>query len=409
MQPLIPLHRYLEGALAIAVFLALAGWGVVRVLKRSEDPALLIFKWLLTALVCGWMCWEIKPFSGPDPDWTHVVVALAGALILAAIWRQNIASFVSKPFESLFTGGNVEIEPQAYYSVAESKRKLGKFTDAVGEIRKQLERFPTDFHGQMMLAEIQAQDLNDLPGAELTIRRICEQPGHAPRNIMHALSTLADWHLKYSLDREAARADLQQVVDRFPDTDLALSAAQRIAHLATTEKLIEPHDRKRVAVVEGVKNLGLATERTRAYEFSETETGDRTAEYVKHLEQYPLDSEVREKLAMIYADHYKRLDLASDQLEQLIGQPNQPVKRVTHWLNLLADLQVRHGADYSTVENTLLRILDQYPNTPVAELARTRLSHLKLEFKGREKAGTGLKMGTYEQNIGLKRGPAKQY
>src|SRR5207249_7401113 len=106
----------------------------------------------------------------------------------------------------------------------------------IAEIRKQLKRFPNDFHGQMMLAEIQAQDLNDLPGAELTIRRICDQSGHAPRNIMHAFTTLADWHLKYNLDPDAARLDLQQVVDRFPDTDLALSAAQRIAHLATTEK-----------------------------------------------------------------------------------------------------------------------------------------------------------------------------
>ena len=408
MQPLIPLHRYFEGALAIAIFLGLAGWGVLLVLRRTEDPKLLIFKWFLTALVAGWMCWEIKPFSGPDPNWTHIIVALAGALILTAIWRHNIAGIVSRPFESLFTGGRIEVEPQPYYSVAESKRKLGKFTEAISEIRKQLERFPTDFHGQMMLAEIQAQDLNDLPGAELTVRRLCDQPGHAPRNVMHALSTLADWHLKYNLDPDAARAHLQQVVDRFPDTDLALSAAQRIAHLATKEKLVAQHDRPRIEVVEGVKNLGLAKERTRDFEFKQADSEGLAADYVKHLEQFPLDSEVREKLAMIYADHYKRLDLATDQLEQLIGQPNQPAKKVAHWLNVLADLQVRHGAEYNAVENTLFRIVDHYPNTPIAEMARTRLSHLKLEFKGREKS-TGVKMGTYEQNIGLKRGPAKQY
>ena len=45
------------------------------------------------------------------------------------------------------------------------------------------------------------------------------------------------------------------------------------------------------------------------------------AECVKHLEQHPLDTEARERLAVIYADHYGRLDLAAGELEQMIGQP----------------------------------------------------------------------------------------
>jgi hypothetical protein len=53
-----------------------------------------------------------------------------------------------------------------------------------------------------------------------------------------------------------------------------------------------------------------------------------------------------------------------------------------------------------------MRILNRYPNTPAANVARTRLSHLKLEFKGRERS-SGVKMGTYEQNIGLKPGVAR--
>src|SRR6185295_15285044 len=108
--------------------------------------------------------------------------------------------------------------------IAEAKRKRGQYTEAIAEIRKQLVRFPTDLIGQMMIAEIQAEELNDLPGAELTIRRLCDQPGHAPRNVAHALSTLADWHLKYELNRDAARVDLQQIIERFPDSELSLAA-----------------------------------------------------------------------------------------------------------------------------------------------------------------------------------------
>jgi len=407
MQPLIQTHRWLEGLFTLVVMTSIIGWGMYCLLRRTEDPRLLIVKWILTALVGGWILWQIDAFGNSPASWYHVVVGLVGGLVMAAIWRRSIASVVAKPFSSLYDGGDVEVEPQPYYSVAEAKRKLGKYNEAIAQARKQLTRFPTDLTGQMMIAEIQAQDLNDLPGAEVTIHRLCAQPGHAPRNIAHALSTLADWHLKYTLDRDAAREDLQQIVDRFPETDLALSAQQRIAHLASTEKMLAPHDRQIYAVPEGIKNLGLR-ERTGATELAEADTDGVAADYVKQLEQFPFDFEVREKLALIYADHYRRLDLATDQFEQMIEAAGQPAKRITHWLNMLADLQVRHGAGYATVEHTLERILDRFPNTPAAQVARTRLSHLKLEFKGKEKTA-GVKMGTYEQNIGLKQGGPRRY
>ena len=106
------------------------------------------------------------------------------------------------------------------------------------------------------------------------------------------------------------------------------------------------------------------------------------AVHVKHLEQHPLDAEVREKLAIIYAEHYQRLDLATLELEQLIEQPEQPAKRVAYWLNLLADLQIRLGSDYETVRPTLEKIVERFPDLPVAEMAQTRLDRLKLELSG---------------------------
>lgn len=397
---MITVYHWLDKLFTVLVFTCLIGWGMYRLVRRSEDPRLLIFKWILTVLVGGWLCWQAEVFQNTSLNFYHVAVSLIGGLGMAAIWRRSIGELISRPFTSLYDGGNAEIEPQPYYSVAEAKRKRGHYPEAIAEARKQLARFPTDLIGQMMIAEIQAQDLNDLPGAELTIHRFCSQPGHAPRNIAHALSTLADWHLKYSLDRDAARQDLQQIVERFPDTDLSLAAEQRIAHLASMEQMLSPHDRQIYAVPEGIQSLGLRDRRPLA-QLAEADPEGIAADYVKQLEQFPLDFEVREKLALIYADHYQRLDLATEQLEQMIAATGQPAKKITHWLNLLADLQVRHGADYATAEHTLERILDRFPNTPAAAVARTRLSHLKLEFKGQEKTA-GVKMGTYEQNIGLK-------
>jgi outer membrane protein assembly factor BamD (BamD/ComL family) len=410
MQQTYSTYDIIRGVLLLLLFLVGGAWVFVRVLKRSEDPPQLIFKWVLTALIVGVMFWKVAPIVGEGGylgAFVGIPATAVCGLALAIVWRHNIASMFARPFTSLYDGGTAEIEPQPYYSIAEAKRKRGLYIEAVAEIRKQLARFPTDLQGQMMLAEIQAENLNDIEGADLTIQRICGQPGHAPINIAFALNTLADWRLKYGQDREGAQQALEKIVALYPGTELAIRAAQRIGHLATTERMIEPYDRQSVLVPEGVKNLGLLQSSAHLAPV-ETEPAKLAAHYVQHLEQHPFDSEAREKLAIIYADHYQRLDLAADQLDQLIELPNQPAKGVVHWLNLLADLQIRHGADYDIIHQTLERIVDRYPDHAAADLARTRMDLLKLELKGKVK-NQDVKLGTYEQNIGLKHGAPRQY
>jgi hypothetical protein len=195
------------------------------------------------------------------------------------------------------------------------------------------------------------------------------------------------------------------MIDLLPDTEFALAASQRIGHLTDPDALLGVHSDRRYVVKEGVRNLGLLQE-TKQFQPKEIEPGKQAAEYVQHLEQHPLDTEVRERLAMIYVNHYHRLDLASDQLEQMIQLENQPQKQVVRWLNLLADLQVREGTDYESVKRTLQRIVDLNPNLAAAETARKRIALLKLELKGKSE-NASVKMGTYEQNLGLKaRGPS---
>jgi hypothetical protein len=74
---------------------------------------------------------------------------------------------------------------------------------------------------------------------------------------------------------------------------------------------------------------------------------------------------------------------------------------------LLANLQLRGGADYDTVRATLERIVELFPDLPAGEIARSRLSRLRLEFKG-QKETPSVKLGVYEQNIGLKYGSPRQ-
>ena len=398
-----------SGVLGLAVILAVTGWVFVRAFKSSEDTPKLIFKWIFTTAVVGFMFKVAVPeFEKGGYDAIHgLSLTLICGLAMAVTWRHSIIEIIVKPFASLYDGGNEKPELKPYYSIAISKRKQGKFLEAVVEIRRQLARFPNDREGVMLLADILAIDLKDLPGAEIALNHFCDRPDAPPKQVAAAMNHLADWQLKLAQDADSARAALEKITMRFPDTELALLAAQRIAHLGGAEKiLLAAHDRQPMAMPEGVKNAGLleSSEHLRPAEIDPVKLA---ADYVKHLEQHPLDTEVREKLAIIYADHYQRLDLAAGELEQLIAEPNQPSKRVAHWLNLLADLQVRHGADYDTVRGTLEKIVERFPDLAVAEMARTRLGRLKLELKG-HKETPDVKLGVYEQNIGLKYGSPRR-
>ena len=177
---------------------------MVHTVRRAEDPARMVFKWVLTVIVMCLMFWHAFPMAGQGGmvAFTGLSYAMIYALILAFTWRHNLGGLVAKPFASLYDGGSLEVEPRPAYSIAQSRQKQGKYLEAVAEIRKQLDRFPTDFEGHIMLAQILAENLKDLPGAELTIQRLCSQPGHAAKNITFALYSLADWYLKIGQDQE---------------------------------------------------------------------------------------------------------------------------------------------------------------------------------------------------------------
>lgn len=370
---------------------------------RSTNRGVLLLKWLVTlpVLVAIWKV-AMPDFArgGMDALFALILTLLCG-IAMAALWTGSLLEVLARPLASLYDGGDTPPEPKPFYSIALAKRKRNKPLEAVMAIREQLAKFPNDYEGIVLLANIQAEDLHDLSSAEMTLNHFCEWEKAPPKQVTAALTQIADWQLKFSQDAQSARAALERIVEKYPETDMALVAKQRIAHLGGTEKnLLAAHDRRPVLVPEGVKNIGLLESSSHLVP-AETPPAELAAAYVKHLEQHPDDTEAREKLAVIYAKDFKRLDLATIELEQMIGDPNHPYKRVAHWLNLLTDLQVRGGADYETAKSTLTRIIEKYPDFGIAEVARRRLAHLKLEFKALEETPEKT-MGVYEQNIGLK-------
>ena len=389
----------------ILLLIVIGGGGFLtyHTVRRSEDPAQLIFKWILTIVTVALMIIFICPMmarGGYNAAFGGVPLTALGGLVLAITWRKDLATLVANPIGNLYDGGDLEYEARPMYSHAVALRKRGQHQEALASALEQLEKFPNDLEGQMLMADIHAENLHNLDAASLIIQHVCNQPKHTPGNIAYALNTLADYHLKLHHDREGARDALRQIINRFPESEVAMLAAQRIASLSGKEHAIAAQEQKKYTVAEGLTNIGLV-EPSFYQAPAAPDANKEAAELVAHLQNHPLDGEAREKLATIYADHYHRMDMAADQFEQLITCPNQPQKRVVLWINHLADLQIRHGEKYDTVRATLQRVIDLFPNTAAAEVANNRIAILKLELKGKEKV-SDVKMGAYEQDVGLK-------
>jgi len=384
----------------ILLMAACAGWAAWHFLRKSQDASRLLFKWLISAGIVGATIWLERGFP---PSW-RAFVAVAPAAALGFMWAPSVGRMMGNLLTNSIDGGDVPLEAQAFYSIAEAKRRNGHPLEAIAAVREQLEKFPGDFHGTMLLASILAEDMNDLPGAQIALDRWINGPASTPHGMASALTALADWHLQFAQDREAARAALERIVQALPDTPIAHRAAQRLAHLPTAEFLMSARTPTPLNLRPGEKDIGLHKD-FKDYKGPLPPKEDPDVlveECVRQLEKHPADTATREKLAVLYADHLHRLDLAVDQLEQLIAFHNETPRNIVHWLNLLADLHIRCARDLPAAEAALRRIIEQFPSPALSEPAAARLATLEGEMKGGRP--TPLKtLGHYEKNLGLKK------
>lgn len=394
-------------SIAIGLLMLLGGivaiiWFIWRTIKRAEDPSKMAFKWAFTLIIIGLFGYCAVNEIGFDAGGAFIVplVCVVIGIVMSLVWAPHLGAWFAKPLTSLFDGGGQEPEPQPLYSAAIAKRKSGKYREALYDIQQQLESFPTDFTGQMLLAEIQAENLHDLRAAANAVEKICQQPEHPPNSIAYSLNTMADWHLKYAQDPATARLCLERICRMLPASEYANLAAQRIAHLGATEMHLAAHDRKAIQLEAGAQDIGLLSDSS-SLAPQGPDPAKLAAEYVQHLQEHPTDNEVREKLALLYAEHYGRPDLAALELEQMIQQPHQPPQKIVRWLNLVTDLHVRYGQSEEAARSALQRIIDLFPNLSHSQVAEQRLARLKLEIKGQQKS-QAVKLGSYEQDIGLK-------
>lgn len=269
--------------------------------------------------------------------------------------------------------------PKPNYSPAVARLKFGKYKDAELEIINELEKCENDVEGWMMLADLYANHFNDLPEADRTLRELCTQPGVLAVHISVAFHRLADWHLKLAADPDNARSALEAIVLLLPGSHFARMAQQRIGQLpATREDLLEQRKPKifRLPALGDPLDEDARNERSQV---SLTEARAQADRLVERLKRNPDDVEARESFAFLLGEQFGKTDPAIEQLNLLIGIPDQPASKYAEWLALIAAWQIKYRHDPVAAKALLERIVREFPQTPQALAARRRLELMETE------------------------------
>ena len=386
--------------LGFALFFA---WQYARQGSAGE-PSPALIRWIMTAGLVGAFLivfMSVGPASGAGAQFGLIIAGMVVSLLLCILWLPSLVGSLLGPLTGSLTGGSEEVELKAAYFRAVGHRKRGEYAEAVAAVRAELERFPGDAEGLLLLVDLHADELRDPLGALAILQEMLVTPGRADAERALALSRMADLKLKGLNDAEGARRALEQLVEEFPDSPTAHLARQRLAHLPTASGGGAKPEPVRIAVPHHEERLGL-TEDLGASRIPVENATESARDLVEHLKQFPEDWEARERLARLYVEPLGHLRLATDELELLLAQTSVSPRHVVRWFNELVDLQLKTPDGIPAARQTLERLIARYPDSVWSAQAEARIRHLGLDQRAREATRT-LKLGQYEQRLGLKR------
>ena len=388
-------------AIGVALLFVFASvWFFHRFSKRgAEEKESFLFRIGFTAVALVMMIAGAKSARqgglGAAVALVEIILPLS---ILVPVWLPSLVELLTGGLTGAMTGGNDRVEPKAFYFRAEALRKKGDYAGALESIEDELKRFPDDFDGLMLRAEVYAVDFKNLSAARLQLDEI-ERDESKTAN-QRVLAALKHAELIQKLDLPATRQIWERIVSLYPGSPAAQLANQNLAHFIEAGAVSD--DPGALVMPAFEQNVGLLNTPT-----SDLAKGNdspiEAGLLVAQLEAYPDDIEAREKLANIYADFYGRTNLAVEQLEMLVAMPSQPARKVAEWLTRISDWHARDPETLPLAKVALQEIVDRYPDTAQAVAARSRLSTIGRVVRTRQRTAT-LKLGEYEQNIGLKPG-----
>ncbi len=344
--------------------------------QRSEaDLGSFAARGVATGVIVFGMLRHVVPLALSGMAFVGVPLLAGCLIILAILWRHEIAGIFADPIGDIFDGGQEEIEAKPFYSAAEAKRMAGNIGGAIADVRAELEKFPEDYDGRMRLAALLAEHSEDLPGALAVIEDALQLKELSPGQISYALNTAADWQLKFARDADAARLALERITTLAPGSEAALHAQQRLTNLATPEMLAREDNRQPIKIPEFDRKLGLRRRKPVAPEKLDINAEERRLR--DRLAKNANDWTAREEIARLYAEQFEFYERALQELEILISTPGQPQREVVRWLHQKADWQVKYFNDVAAGRATLKRIQDLYPNSAVAHRAAVAMMHLQ--------------------------------
>jgi hypothetical protein len=375
-------HTFLNICLWILVIAGIVGllW---RTLSRSDEPGTIALKWLVTLVTGASAFFLAKRWFGGNPgvglvaDFGYSLIfvgllATAG-IIIGIIWGRHIGDWISQPLAGLFDGSGEESKPTPLYSIAIARRKQGHPADAIQAIETQLQKFPQDFNGSLLKAEIEAMDLQNLTSATQTLSPWLYGSSLDPGDCAIAHTKLADWHLRLNHDQKSARQHLQAILLEQPDSAAAQLAEQRLAHLDYENK---PH----TSVIRVTAGSGAPVATGTPPTVTPKEASADIPDLLHHLIAHPHDTAAREKLIDIYAWEQHQAQPARDQIELILQSRHLTPRELGRYLNLLADVEIKVAGDERSARTALQRIIDTVPDSAPAHQAANRLRFIPREM-----------------------------
>jgi hypothetical protein len=378
--------------LLIGIQLAPRGMATVMAFLQGAMDGLFFIATYWAAATLGWLVWELSQSAEDRREFGRTVLgsslltAPLGALIIW--WFGWCAAGVGGviwllPVLHATLGLVLPVKLPPLYARAAAHIWRDKYKEAEVAVIEELEKSEEDFKGWMLLAELYANHFGDLAGAEQIVRDSCAMPQATAPEICGAFHKLADWQLKLADDPVAARASLEEICRRYPDTHISLMARQRINRLPRSrEDLIESRSPKTIPLPALGSHIDHPEESCGTPD-ARRQAADRANVCVSKLQQDPDNMPLREELARILAE---RLDLAApaiEQIELLMGMPNVTAEQSSRWMALEAAWQIKHLKNEKAGRETLEKIIGNHPHSVHAEAARRRIALMDMKAKSR--------------------------
>ena len=377
--------------------------------NRQNDPVKVIGLWVLSFVAFFGIAYSAVAAQEGFALILVLLVAVLIAVFLGLAWTPTIVNTLVSPLTTALSGDDTVAYEGPAYGQALAKRKRGQYEDAVEAVEAQLEQYPGDFDGLMLKASIQAEDLDDLPAAVMTIQETLEDPDKVRFNLPVALNKMADWQLTIARDASAAKRTLEQIREALPGSQAAQFASQRLASLDVSEEseaaAEDFNESYRHLVEESAAKDDFTgpLEIPRAVEVDPLQADEAKLQTcLRRVALHPDSINNREELAALYLGHMKQPALAIQQYEHLLTLPGTTIHQKTAWLNKVADIQIKSGETYESIRATLLLIVSLNPKAATAALAEQRIAYLRVEMRGVNKKSKKLQLGSYDEDVGLK-------